>query len=113
VDPATRERPDGARRLPPRLGAREPARAADPDAHLVRAPGAAASAARTAASTTRVASASGFASVHPAAFGWPPPPNCAAIRCTSTSPLPRRLTFTWPRYSRKRHATRTVATERG
>src|SRR2546430_1857678 len=66
-----------------------------------------------AASTPRVASASGFASVHPAAFGWPPPPNCAAIRCTSTSPLPRRLTFTWPRYSRKRHATRTVATERG
>src|SRR2546425_2825547 len=80
---------------------------------LVRPPGAAASAPRTAASTTRVASASGFASVHPAAFGWPPPPNCAAIRCTSTSPLPRRLTFTWPRYSRKRHATRTVATERG
>src|SRR5437773_738031 len=120
ADPADAESPaeerdDVERRHPRALVDDEHARAADPDAHLASppVPGAAASAARAAASTTRVASASGFASVHPAAFGWPPPPNSAAIRCTSTSPLPRRLTFTWPSRSRKRHATRTVATERG
>ncbi len=64
---------------------------------------------RTAASRTRVASGSGPATVHPAAFTWPPPPNCAAIFCTSTSPLPRRLTFTEPSSSRRKQATRTDA----
>src|SRR5207244_3493196 len=100
LDPA-HERPARSRALV----ADEHAGATDPHAHLADPPasgasGVPASAARTAASTTRVASASGPAIVHPAALRWPPPPNHAAIRCTSTSPLPRRLTFTWPRDSR-------------
>src|SRR5207245_11772541 len=123
ADPAdaespTNERDDVERRRSRALVDDEHAGATDPHAHLADPPasgasGVPASAARTAASTTRVASASGPAIVHPAALRWPPPPNRAAIRCTSTSPLPRRLTFTWPRDSRKRHSTRTVAAERG
>src|SRR5262245_8312308 len=68
---------------------------------------------RAAARTRRAASAKGPGTVQPAALTWPPPPNCAAIFWTSTSPLPRRLTFTCPSRSRRRHATRTEATERG
>src|SRR5260370_371165 len=91
----------------------EDAGAAGLDAHRAAALPGGASAARTAVSTARWASASGPGTVQPAALRWPPPPNCAAIRWTSTSPLPRRLTFTSPPSSRKRHATRTVAIERG
>src|SRR6266850_1063623 len=54
----------------------------------------------TAVSTARCASANGPATVQPEALTWPPPPNWAAMRWTSTSPLPRRLTFTWPSRSR-------------
>src|SRR5438093_3470475 len=70
-------------------------------------------AAPTAVSTAWVATVSGPAIVKPAAFRCPPPPNFAAMALTSTSPLPRRLTFTWPSRSRSRHATRTDSTERG
>src|SRR5262245_45863043 len=68
---------------------------------------------RAASRTRRIASGKGPRIVQPAALTWPPPPNCAAIFWTSTSPLPRRLTFTCPSRSRRRHATRTEATERG
>src|SRR5437899_1456154 len=88
----------------------EDAGAGEVRAHDTRFPS---TARRTAASTTRVASGSGPVTVQPAALTCPPPPNCAAIFWTSTSPLPRRLTFTSPSRSRKRQATRTEATERG
>src|SRR5262249_62407593 len=67
----------------------------------------------TAASTSRVTASSAPVTVKPAALRWPPPPNLAAMRWTSTSPLPRRLTFTCPPRSRSRPATRTEAIERG
>ena len=90
ADPADAELPADERdhierRHPRPLVDDEHAGAAGLLAHVADrpAPGAwepAASAARTATSTTRVASAIGPAIVHPAALGWPPPPNCAAIR---------------------------------
>src|SRR5207237_10109830 len=56
---------------------------------------------RTAVRTSRVTASSEPAAVKPAALGCPPPPKRAAIRWTSTSPLPRRLTFTWVPRSRR------------
>src|SRR5262245_1769600 len=84
-----------------------------PDGGVLHDAGLSPTARRAAARTRRVASAKGPGNVQPAALTWPPPPNCAAILWTSTSPLPRRLTFTCPSRSRRRHATRTEATERG
>ena len=69
---------------------------------------------RAAASTIAWASGRLPSTDSPAAFVWPPPPNCFANPATSTLPTDRSDTFTRPlAISRKRSAMRTPSTERG